>query len=183
MLQKENIQPAKLAYDRPSPKLLSFLSKHYSLSDFIPQANNYVIYKKYFSTKANSSPPISPSNKTNMSSNGLSPLTHEEFGVNSNQKISPPITRVSPTAATASAVTPNNRTFVQYNPISHHFQQVEVTDPFLRRTGRKRGLDYSPEVRNVSQFSDMTSPTNTLTAKNLSFTSPVTAGTRSQRPF
>ncbi len=40
--------PEKLAYDRPSEKLISFLKKHYKLSSFIPQNNNYVIFDRFF---------------------------------------------------------------------------------------------------------------------------------------
>ncbi len=48
MLKHENVIPEKLAYDRPSPKLISFLAKHYDLKDFIPQVNNFVVFKKFF---------------------------------------------------------------------------------------------------------------------------------------
>lgn len=48
MLQYENIDPNKIAYDRPSPKLLGFLRKHYDLKDYIPQNNNFVIYRDFF---------------------------------------------------------------------------------------------------------------------------------------
>ena len=41
--------PEKLAYDRPSEKLISFLKKHYNLCSFIPQNNNYVIFDRFFS--------------------------------------------------------------------------------------------------------------------------------------
>lgn len=37
-----------MAYDRPSPKLIAFLRKHYKLTDYIPQNNNYVIFDSYF---------------------------------------------------------------------------------------------------------------------------------------
>lgn len=47
-LQDEKKHPAKLAYDRPSEKLLSFLKKHYGLAKFIPQNNNYVVFNQYF---------------------------------------------------------------------------------------------------------------------------------------
>lgn len=52
MLEFEKAHPAKLAYDRPSPKLLQFLKKHYGLVNYIPQNNNYVIYSQYFSAVA-----------------------------------------------------------------------------------------------------------------------------------
>ena len=49
MLEGEKAKSAKLAYDRPSPKLLAFLKKHYGLVNYIPQNNNYVVYNQYFS--------------------------------------------------------------------------------------------------------------------------------------
>mmetsp|Transcript_2638 Transcript_2638/g.8157 ORF Transcript_2638/g.8157 Transcript_2638/m.8157 type:complete len:397 (+) Transcript_2638:80-1270(+) len=48
MLRCEGLHAAQLAYDRPSPKLKGFLAKHYSLSRFRPQNNNYVIFDEYF---------------------------------------------------------------------------------------------------------------------------------------
>lgn len=48
MLLRENLQPAQLAYDRPSPKLMAFLAKHFGLTKFRPQNNNYVIFDDYF---------------------------------------------------------------------------------------------------------------------------------------
>ena len=44
MLQVEKVLPQKLGYDRPSEKLLSFLSKHYYLKKYVPQSNNYVVF-------------------------------------------------------------------------------------------------------------------------------------------
>lgn len=49
MLKSESTSASKIAIDKPSQKLLSFMRKYYSLSDYIPQNNNYVIYKQYFS--------------------------------------------------------------------------------------------------------------------------------------
>ena len=37
-----------LAIDRPSPKFLSFLQKHYNLSATVPQVNNFVIFNGFF---------------------------------------------------------------------------------------------------------------------------------------
>ena len=48
MLKFENIQPSNLAYDRPSSKLMGFLKKHYSLMNFTPQNNNFVVFHEYF---------------------------------------------------------------------------------------------------------------------------------------
>ena len=33
-LEAERVRPAKLAYDRPSPKLIAFLDKHFGLSSY-----------------------------------------------------------------------------------------------------------------------------------------------------
>ncbi|XP_026576523.1 alpha-tubulin N-acetyltransferase 1 isoform X1 [Pseudonaja textilis] len=49
MLQRERVEPYQLAIDRPSEKLLCFLRKHYSLTDIIPQVNNFVIFQGFFS--------------------------------------------------------------------------------------------------------------------------------------
>lgn len=48
MLKDAQIHPAKIAIDRPSLKLQSFMRKHYGLSQFIPQSNNYVIFSQFF---------------------------------------------------------------------------------------------------------------------------------------
>jgi alpha-tubulin N-acetyltransferase 1 len=36
MLQIEGVEPRKLAYDRPSPKMRGFLSKYYGLKNYVP---------------------------------------------------------------------------------------------------------------------------------------------------
>lgn len=48
MLEEEKTSPSKIAIDRPSQKLIAFMRKHYSLSDYIPQNNNFVVYRQYF---------------------------------------------------------------------------------------------------------------------------------------
>ena len=48
MIQRENVEPRKLGYDRPSIKFLNFLNKYFGLNDYIPQNNNYVVFKDYF---------------------------------------------------------------------------------------------------------------------------------------
>ena len=50
VLKHERVKPENLAYDRPSPKFLAFLSKHYRLSNYIPQRNNFVVFRRYFSS-------------------------------------------------------------------------------------------------------------------------------------
>eukprot|EP00854_Cymbomonas_tetramitiformis_P025789 gene25789-31549_t len=35
-------------YDRPSPKLMGFLAKHYGLKNYVPQSNNFVVFQQYW---------------------------------------------------------------------------------------------------------------------------------------
>mmetsp|Transcript_16030 Transcript_16030/g.14010 ORF Transcript_16030/g.14010 Transcript_16030/m.14010 type:complete len:351 (+) Transcript_16030:28-1080(+) len=49
MLSDSKARPEKLAYDRPSEKLLKFLSKHFGLKRYLPQNNNFVVFSQYFS--------------------------------------------------------------------------------------------------------------------------------------
>jgi hypothetical protein len=48
MLSAEGVSPWQVAIDRPSHKFLSFLNKHYQLKSFVRQANNYVVFDKFF---------------------------------------------------------------------------------------------------------------------------------------
>ncbi|XP_054462517.1 alpha-tubulin N-acetyltransferase 1 isoform X4 [Anoplopoma fimbria] len=48
MLQHKNLEPVLMAYDRPSPKFLSFLGKHYCLTPSVPQGNNFVVFEGFF---------------------------------------------------------------------------------------------------------------------------------------
>lgn len=48
MLSREGAHPARLGYDRPSPKLLAFLAKHHGLVKFQPQNNNFVVFDDYW---------------------------------------------------------------------------------------------------------------------------------------
>ncbi|XP_039676523.1 alpha-tubulin N-acetyltransferase 1 isoform X5 [Perca fluviatilis] len=52
MLQHKNLEPVLMAYDRPSPKFLSFLAKHYCLTPSVPQANNFVVYEGFFRNRS-----------------------------------------------------------------------------------------------------------------------------------
>eukprot|EP00163_Fabomonas_tropica_P012762 TRINITY_DN24121_c0_g1_i1.p1 TRINITY_DN24121_c0_g1~~TRINITY_DN24121_c0_g1_i1.p1 ORF type:complete len:513 (-),score=18.52 TRINITY_DN24121_c0_g1_i1:198-1736(-) len=55
MLRTEGVSAARLGYDRPSSKFLSFLAKHYKLRNYVPQSNNFVVYQAYFDTNRRSS--------------------------------------------------------------------------------------------------------------------------------
>nr|XP_057903607.1 alpha-tubulin N-acetyltransferase 1 isoform X1 [Doryrhamphus excisus] len=52
MLQDKNLEPVLMAYDRPSPKLLSFLAKHYCLTQSVPQVNHFVVFDGFFLNKS-----------------------------------------------------------------------------------------------------------------------------------
>ena len=47
-LSHERVKPPQLGYDRPSPKLIAFLRKHYALTEYLLQANNFVVFNAYF---------------------------------------------------------------------------------------------------------------------------------------
>lgn len=70
MLEAEGATADQVAYDRPSPKLLAFLHKHYGLANYVPQNNNFVVFEQYFQQN-----PASPAGtrKLNrpLSSNGI----------------------------------------------------------------------------------------------------------------
>ena len=48
MLSYMNSEPAMIAYDRPSDKLMGFLAKHFNLRDHVKQNNNYVVFDDYY---------------------------------------------------------------------------------------------------------------------------------------
>lgn len=52
MLEHEETSAEALAYDRPSPKLIGFLRKHYHLAEFVPQQNNFVVFNRFFEKRA-----------------------------------------------------------------------------------------------------------------------------------
>ena len=51
MLQHEGLPPERFAYDRPSPKLVGFLRKHFGLTDYVPQQNKFVIFDQFFASQ------------------------------------------------------------------------------------------------------------------------------------
>ncbi|XP_062342983.1 alpha-tubulin N-acetyltransferase 1 isoform X2 [Osmerus eperlanus] len=58
MLQHKRVEPVTMAYDRPSPKFLSFLEKHFCLKEGVPQVNNFVVFDGFFLNRSGS--PHSP---------------------------------------------------------------------------------------------------------------------------
>ena len=68
MLKHEQVEASKLAYDRPSPKLLKFLEKHYGLAGFVSQNNNFVVFDKYFNVRTYTNSRTNSSQTTNVDS-------------------------------------------------------------------------------------------------------------------
>ncbi|KAL5484497.1 hypothetical protein EMCRGX_G021010 [Ephydatia muelleri] len=50
MLEAEQKKAFEIAIDRPSPKFISFLKKHYNLQSHVKQANNFVVFDQFFTT-------------------------------------------------------------------------------------------------------------------------------------
>ena len=75
MLEFEKKRPTELAYDRPSPKLLSFLRKYFGLNDFVEQNNNYVVFDEFFSIIPSSKNNVTYDNDTNRAIKNLTNLT------------------------------------------------------------------------------------------------------------
>lgn len=69
-LRQEGKTAERLAYDRPSEKLMGFLKKHYGLCGFIPQNNNYVIFDRFFK-------PEKPATLQSPKATGTRPMTEK----------------------------------------------------------------------------------------------------------
>ena len=48
VVKAEAASPARIAYDRPSPKFVAFLAKHFGLRHHRPQTNNFVVFDEFF---------------------------------------------------------------------------------------------------------------------------------------
>ena len=77
VLRHEGLEGAHLlAYDRPSPRLLPFLAKHFGLKNYERQHNHFVLFDEYFSSSgvcssSSSSSFFSPSSSSFSSSIAL----------------------------------------------------------------------------------------------------------------
>lgn len=72
MVAREQVAPQQLAYDRPSPKLLSFMQRHFGLARYTPQSNNFVVYDAYFDQAAEQPFPQIPCGATRLGGLGES---------------------------------------------------------------------------------------------------------------
>ncbi|XP_022538837.2 alpha-tubulin N-acetyltransferase 1 isoform X3 [Astyanax mexicanus] len=52
MLEHKKVEPEQMAYDRPSPKFLAFLEKHFELKHGVPQVNNFVVFDGFFRNRS-----------------------------------------------------------------------------------------------------------------------------------
>lgn len=59
MCAAERAEPREFAYDRPSPKMLPFLARHFGLTAFAEQPNNFVVFDAFFSDRS-AMPPRDP---------------------------------------------------------------------------------------------------------------------------
>ena len=84
MLKFEKKIPTELAYDRPSPKLLSFLRKYFGLNDFVEQNNNYVVFDEFFSIVPSSKNNVTYDNDTNRAMQNLTNLNNNNNYENAN---------------------------------------------------------------------------------------------------
>ena len=48
-LESEDLEMRRVAWDKPTDKSLALLQKHYGLTDFNPQPNNFVVFDDHFS--------------------------------------------------------------------------------------------------------------------------------------
>ena len=89
MISFEKQNPKKLAYDRPSPKLLGFLKKYFGLQDFIQQNNNYVVFDEFFSLMSNDNNDITFDGDTNRAIQKLStPINLNNINTSNNYNFS-----------------------------------------------------------------------------------------------
>ena len=62
MLVHQKVSPNKIGIDKPSQKFLNFMKKHYKLSRYQEQNNNFVIFDNYFDASWRYERPMGPDN-------------------------------------------------------------------------------------------------------------------------
>lgn len=91
-LQVEDVEPHQIAYDRPSPKLYQFLSKHFGLDRHLPQPNQFAIFEGYMlqdcgePIMVDDQPYPSTSNYSSSSRSSPSKLSSDPFSSPPNQQ-------------------------------------------------------------------------------------------------
>ncbi|KAH0787857.1 alpha-tubulin N-acetyltransferase-like [Histomonas meleagridis] len=51
MLSDQGLEMSQIPIDRPSALCFSFMKKHFGLSEYLPQANKFVVFDQYWETK------------------------------------------------------------------------------------------------------------------------------------
>ncbi|GLI67225.1 hypothetical protein VaNZ11_011162, partial [Volvox africanus] len=90
-LNTEGCDPASLAYDRPSPKLLAFLGKHYGLQEHVPQSNNYVVFNRYFDLNPASASTSRSQGRLNSRGSAMSTGTPHVHPLHGSRSTPPPV--------------------------------------------------------------------------------------------
>ncbi|ORZ36956.1 touch receptor neuron protein Mec-17-domain-containing protein [Catenaria anguillulae PL171] len=97
MLRGEGVvDPCELAYDRPSPKMVAFLQRHYALVEGLPQPNNYMVFSRPSQEVPDA---LAPSVKS--VGNLQSPTPHSPRSAVCAQKLPPLLPTTLPSVATA----------------------------------------------------------------------------------
>jgi alpha-tubulin N-acetyltransferase 1 len=60
MLREEGLEMAAVPIDRPSNSCLSFMKKHFGLTEFLHQANNFVVFDEFWADKKPRQHPTTP---------------------------------------------------------------------------------------------------------------------------
>ncbi|KAI4890551.1 hypothetical protein NFI96_019246 [Prochilodus magdalenae] len=100
MLEHKKVEPEQMAYDRPSPKFLAFLEKHFELKHSVPQyvvtvhnisVNNFVVFDGFFRNRSAVLPRKVPPKKPEGEIKPYSLMEREDFHivVREEQKVLP----------------------------------------------------------------------------------------------
>lgn len=60
MLKDNNLEMMQIPIDRPSSLCLSFMAKHFGLTEFLKQANNFVVFDQYWTSQKNMNDELPP---------------------------------------------------------------------------------------------------------------------------
>lgn len=145
MLEEEKVLPHTLGYDKPTEKFLSFLRKHFSLSYFVPQVNNFVVFTNYFANDA--SYKCMKKDEVWTGQRAPSPRAPVE------QAMPPPQAQQSYDAAPSQAM-PSYIQAKQMASQQDFFKPQAPSDPFaeqpyMRRTGMEAVQEKQPQYSNA----------------------------------
>jgi len=84
VLACEEIEPRKIAIDRPSPLSLAFMKKHYGLQNYVPQGNHFVVYDEYWdetTSKGSKTPMKNPKGSVTIPPQSRTPTKKPKFNI------------------------------------------------------------------------------------------------------